>query len=309
VIYLSFILALGTAPAAPPSLASRARKHLGIESDKWTQVSQSDSFVDFVEMKDVTRHDDKVEAWVLTVVPTKGRIQGKSYGSAFTLEGYDCRERRVKTIESIYYSGYFKDGKVVADFRPEEPEWERVVPGSVAAARLAHLCDQPSAPEAKTPNLPVLATDELWMLRAKRAVDSFDNLTLQLDSTEPSVAANAKCNALLEVSYSGHMDPELMNVLQKRSSDGDGYHVMMNGGDAGVLDLVYYYPKSSIIPVSRVDALPKGWYLTFLDPPTFVVSTPRRDDFSCDFVFSSGDPFTSFALARKAEIDASGRKK
>ncbi|QDE91905.1 hypothetical protein BHS06_24580 [Myxococcus xanthus] len=115
--------------------------------------------------------------------------------------------------------------------------------------------------------------------------------------------------------------------VHSADSNGDAFHILMNGGgDTGIFDLVYLFKFDGTPIGTRIDSLPQGWHILFMKekeaalaalmehrrakrgivlntpPSPLVVSTGH-----CMLVFDLNDPFNPFVMELAMDSPAKER--
>lgn len=129
------------------------------------------------------------------------------------------------------------------------------------------------------------AASRAWRVRAAQAGEFLEDIQKRLDDERPGVAKKAKCEALVEMAFLSHSaSSELYGVVHKIDGELEAFHLMLNGGDAGILDLAWI-PKGQAW-MFRVDSIPKRWTLLIPEGRVLVISTGQ-----CSWALDIDSPF------------------
>jgi|GEM_PF-520627 len=83
------------------------------------------------------RPDGTLRFWSRWDLLRPDTIGGKRYAYSMRQIELDCAEARMRTLADSYYSSA---GAVVGSYNPRYPEWDPVVPNSVADGILKQVC-------------------------------------------------------------------------------------------------------------------------------------------------------------------------
>ncbi|UVT20056.1 MAG: hypothetical protein H8K03_20140 [Nitrospira sp.] len=141
------------------------------------------------------------------------------------------------------------------------------------------------------PSWAQLSISAQWKARAIEASETIVTLQAKLKKLprESKEASLLGCKYMLEFAYVSQLTAE--EITHKRETNAEVFHLVLNGGDAGIFDLAYVYTKEGKHTMTRVDHLPKDWHI-FLFPDHPVQFGLSSDDL-CTFIFNMSNPFES----------------
>jgi hypothetical protein len=166
---------------------------------------------------------------------------------------------------------------------------QRILRGLAVIAVFAALV-APSSARAK------VSIASQWKARAFDAIERLKNYGKQMKNGGVSAAEEHQLSVwmVVEYAYAAHLDPDLGKSVHKSEPDGgESFHLLLNGGDAGLFDLLYTYDKKGELKGTRVDMLPKGWSVGVLPgSQLLIVFNSNRDA----FFFDTTDPFAAIGV-------------
>lgn len=99
-------------------------------SAEWTDVGDSDEFIQYVDRATIRRNGNFVKMWDLKDYKSTQTAAGESFLSTKSQQEYDCKEEKRRLLAFAWFSGQMGNGKVV--FSNNDPaKWAPVQPGSI----------------------------------------------------------------------------------------------------------------------------------------------------------------------------------
>jgi len=137
-------------------------------------------------------------------------------------------------------------------------------------------------------------TDLLWKARALQAIEKLDDLTSDL---KQNFSLENNYRVMIEFAYAFILsNPE---IAVKATSDIVAYHLILNFGEDGHLDVAYIYNLAGELTACRIDRLPKNLgalLLTGQDYSDFVAIRHLFDTEQPSLYFSKSDPFAAMVM-------------
>lgn len=114
----------------------------GQASAEWTLFESDESSSSYFDKDRVVRSAETVKMWFLFDSSRSNALDGKDllrHSSSMSLFEFDCRERRVRTLQGAAYQGRMGTGQVA--FKTDQPaEWSYVAPNGYNEGRLKIAC-------------------------------------------------------------------------------------------------------------------------------------------------------------------------
>lgn len=152
-------------------------------------------------------------------------------------------------------------------------------------------------------SLALLAVEKQFEARAYRAGANLEKLEEKLKKMgeEKSRSKEGRlllCEVMLESAYGAHL--ALKGTMQKTGTDDAGnktklFHLVLNGGEAGLFDMVYKYSPDGELIGTVINELPKNWSIIFL-PRSIKDYLAVETDTKSRFLFNIRDPFEAEVL-------------
>ncbi|MEO7426334.1 MAG: hypothetical protein ABI036_14185 [Fibrobacteria bacterium] len=146
--------------------------------------------------------------------------------------------------------------------------------------------------------------DRQWKARGLQGLEKADSLSKLLPKTSTkNKPTKAWLEFAMEMAYAAFINPDLKNVVKKRTSTVLAFHFIMKIGEmeeSNLLDIAYLYdPKSEVFLGIRVDRLPYPWCLRpdFDEKYPGIFSINNVNDTSVPAIlFNKKDPFDTMVL-------------
>ncbi len=106
----------------------------------WVNVGENDGAVIYVDPATIQKAGDVRRAWTLTDVKWS---RGDNVVSFRTLDDFNCKEARRRTVFRVSYSGPMATGKVIDSGKPTLDLFENVYPFTPGRWQLEYICDAP----------------------------------------------------------------------------------------------------------------------------------------------------------------------
>jgi hypothetical protein len=105
---------------------------------------------------------------------------------------------------------------------------------------------------------------------------------------------------LLEQAYALHVHPSATSVVHKAEAGGEVFHIILKSEDGDFFDLAYTYDKGGAPAGCRVDRIPRGWRLMFVNAlkEGLLLDIPERGP----IVFLFAKPLEAFPLGEKTDV-------
>lgn len=137
--------------------------------------------------------------------------------------------------------------------------------------------------------------DLLWKARALKSVENIEVMTGKLQKED---SKKLRFEIILEYAYAALLlNPE---IISKKTSTVNTYHLLLNYGDDGGLDVLYNYDpiKQKLLSVS-IDRLPKDRRISMIcDMPNIFWVLNYEEPNEPVFVFNRADPFDIMILSK-----------
>jgi hypothetical protein len=159
-------------------------------------------------------------------------------------------------------------------------------------------------------------TASLWELRASVALVKMDQLTKEMDDiykrtkadkNKPTIDVIGKklsYETMLEFAYASHADPRQADIVHKKDDGLDFYKIILNigGKDRSAKDSLFvlnyiYDSKTDQFIASKIELLPKGWYVNFMKGTEDLFLLADKD--GDGFAFHLANPFLSGIVVSK----------
>jgi len=100
---------------------------------EWVALGRSENFRAYMDQKSVQRNGDFARvSQLMDFVTAQWADERTVVGSIRSLVEYDCSQPRSRTLALEAYSEQMGDGRLVANERVPNPEWEDIKPGSTS---------------------------------------------------------------------------------------------------------------------------------------------------------------------------------
>ena len=100
---------------------------------EWSQLGRTDTFRLYLDQKLIQKSGDFVQVWQLMDFTVAQWADARTaVGSIKNLIEYDCTQPRLRTLAAEAYTEQMGAGRLVANERLSDPQWEDVAPGSTA---------------------------------------------------------------------------------------------------------------------------------------------------------------------------------
>ncbi len=106
----------------------------------WVNVGENDGAVIYVDPATIQKAGDVRRAWTLTDVKWS---RGDNVVSFRTLDDFNCKEARRRTVFRVSYSGPMATGKVIDSGKPTLDLFENVYPFTPGRWQLEYICNAP----------------------------------------------------------------------------------------------------------------------------------------------------------------------
>jgi hypothetical protein len=135
------------------------------------------------------------------------------------------------------------------------------------------------------------AVDLLWKARALQAVDKIKALVTDMNDPSRQVTIKTRYEAMLEFAYAQVIANS--DLVVKRSPKGTSYHLVLNYGDDGLLDVLYSYDNETGECFSfSIDRLPKHRRIGLsASTPDIVLLMNPDDPYEPGLAFHKSSPF------------------
>jgi hypothetical protein len=104
---------------------------------EWVKVGEDDGSVVYVDTATLVKSGDVRRAWTLNDLKL---ARGDNVASFRTLDDFNCKEGRRRTIFRVTYSGPMATGKVLDSGQPSFDKFERVYPYSPGGWQFEYVC-------------------------------------------------------------------------------------------------------------------------------------------------------------------------
>jgi hypothetical protein len=104
---------------------------------EWTKVGEDDGSVVYVDASTVEKAGDVRRAWTLTDLKL---ARGDDVVSYRTLDDFNCKEGRRRTVFRVTYSGPMATGKVLESGKPILFRFENVYPYTPGGWQFEYVC-------------------------------------------------------------------------------------------------------------------------------------------------------------------------
>jgi hypothetical protein len=106
---------------------------------EWVKVGEDDGAVVYVDPTTVEKAGDVRRAWTLSNMKLP---RGDDVASFRTLDDFNCRESRRRTVFRVTYSGPMATGKILDSGKPMLFRFENVYPYTPAGWQFEYVCRQ-----------------------------------------------------------------------------------------------------------------------------------------------------------------------
>ena len=106
----------------------------------WVKVGENDGAVVYVDPATLEKRGDVRRIWTLNDVKWS---RGDNVVSFRTLDDFNCKEARRRTVFRVSYSGAMATGKVIDSGKPTLELFENVYPYSPGAWEFEYVCKEP----------------------------------------------------------------------------------------------------------------------------------------------------------------------
>jgi len=106
----------------------------------WVKVGENDGAVIYVDPATLEIRGDVRRIWTLNDVKW---ARGDNVVSFRTLDDFNCKEARRRTVFRVSYSGPMATGKVIDSGKPTLELFERVYPYTPGAWEFEYVCKEP----------------------------------------------------------------------------------------------------------------------------------------------------------------------
>ena len=106
----------------------------------WVKVGENDGAVIYVDPATLEIRGDVRRIWTLNDVKW---ARGDNVVSFRTLDDFNCKEARRRTVFRVSYSGPMATGKVIDSGKPTLELFENVYPYSPGAWEFEYVCKEP----------------------------------------------------------------------------------------------------------------------------------------------------------------------
>lgn len=105
----------------------------GSAQAEWLALGRTENFRAYLDQKSLEKDGDLVRVFqLMDFVTAQWADERTVVGSIRSQVEYDCRQPRSRTLTLEAYSEQMGDGRLVANERVPNPEWEGVKPGSMS---------------------------------------------------------------------------------------------------------------------------------------------------------------------------------
>lgn len=106
---------------------------------QWAKVVEGEAIVAYADFSTVKNINNLVRVWTLYDYRTPKVIAGKVNGSIKTLQEFDCKEDRSRSLSNKFYEGQMGSGTL--NHSTDTPtSWAYVTPNTVEAGLLKVMC-------------------------------------------------------------------------------------------------------------------------------------------------------------------------
>ena len=108
---------------------------------KWVHIGATEEAVYSVETGSIRIYENQIRrAWVRTqFFAAQNVIPSKSHSSYRSLDQFDCREERARSLQLEAFSGYDLEGEIIFTYN-EPTKWVYASPGSIKAGIMKFVC-------------------------------------------------------------------------------------------------------------------------------------------------------------------------
>ena len=106
---------------------------------QWNQVTDGEQLIAYVDYATVKKINTYVRVWVLYDYKVPKVIAGNTNASVKTLQEYDCKEDRSRSLSSAFYMGQMGSG-IVNHTNDIPTNWSYIAPNTVDFALLKNMC-------------------------------------------------------------------------------------------------------------------------------------------------------------------------
>ena len=100
---------------------------------EWVSLGRTDSFRVYIDQKPIQKNGDFVQIWQIMDFTSAQWVDAQTVvGSIKNLIEYDCSQPRFRTLFVEAYSEQMSEGRMVANERLNNPQWENVELGGTA---------------------------------------------------------------------------------------------------------------------------------------------------------------------------------
>ena len=125
------------------SFAERLQSAESEQRERWTYVAGNDSRSRYIDISTIKRKKDIVGVWALDDYAKKQNPLGISYMSAVAYYEFDCKDRKVRILQSIFYSGNMGLGEQVYSYAESTPgNWDYITPQRLCNVVRAKVCER-----------------------------------------------------------------------------------------------------------------------------------------------------------------------
>ena len=103
----------------------------GAAMAEWTDVGESDTYIQYVDRATIRRNGNLVKMWDLKDYKTVQTFSGHSFLSDKGQSEYDCKEEKMRGVAFTWFDGKMGSGKVVFNNGNVKDEWSPIAPGSI----------------------------------------------------------------------------------------------------------------------------------------------------------------------------------
>src|SRR5438552_849000 len=107
---------------------------------EWVKVGENDGAAIYVDPATLVKAGDVRRIWTLTELKWS---RGDDVVSYRTLDDFDCKEARRRTVFRVAYTGSMATGKVIDSGKPTPDVFEKVLSYTPGAWQFEYVCKEP----------------------------------------------------------------------------------------------------------------------------------------------------------------------
>jgi hypothetical protein len=108
---------------------------------EWIQFGRTDDFRIYVDQRLIRKSGDSAQLWQLMDFTVAQWADAKTaVGSIKNLIEYDCTQPRLRPLAAEAFTEQMGEGRVVANERVPDPQWENIEPGSTPEKMRKFAC-------------------------------------------------------------------------------------------------------------------------------------------------------------------------